>query len=66
VKNETARKHAYSTIQASNTRPSNSPPKEKISTVEERDRIQNLLFKYREDKIMREIEKIEDERRKAD
>lgn len=28
--------------------------------------MQNLLFKYREEKILREIEKIEEERRKAE
>ena len=32
----------------------------------ERDRVQQMLFKYREDKILKELEKIEEQRRKAE
>jgi hypothetical protein len=56
VKNETARKHAYQTLHPDSSQPrkdSASSPREK--SPEERERIQQLLFRYREEKIQKEI-----------
>ena len=51
TKNEAARKNAYVT----------SP-----SNVNERERVQDVLFRYREEKIQKELEKLEMERFKAE
>lgn len=79
VKNETVRKNAYSTLNNSNQQIVDSLPSQRQSpsimasykssgahSPSERDRIQNLLFRYREEKLQKEIEKIEEERRKAE
>jgi hypothetical protein len=71
VKNENARKNAYATLNAGATDPhahndSALTSARRAASPGERDRVQQLLFKYREDKLMKEIERIEDERRRAD
>jgi hypothetical protein len=62
LKNDQARKHAYSTLQSSHA----GSPRLRQASEEERERVHALLLRYKEEKINKEIQRIEYERQQAE